>query len=245
NTSKGEVLIEMLPEVAPAHAAQFKAIVRSGDYDGTLFHRVINGFMAQGGDIFALKGRDSGLPDIPGEFTFRRDPETMQIDPIGMRDAATNGYYKGFPMRTQAFWLAEMSKDGRVESHIPHCRGVVSTARTDDPNSANSQFFLMRDTAAHLDKGYTAWGQVVSGVDAVLSIKLGEPPVNPDVLQSARVAADLPAADRPQVWVQRTDGPDFQPVLAEYAEADDWNVCNFPQVPTVVAQPDATDSGSL
>lgn len=236
-TSKGQVLIEMLPEVAPAHAAQFKAIVRSGDYDGTLFHRVINGFMAQGGDIFAAKGRDSGLPDIPGEFTFRRDPADMPLDPIGLRDAATNGYYKGFPMRTQAFWLAEMSKDGLVESHIPHCPGVVSTARTDDPNSANSQFFLMRDTAPHLDKAYTAWGRVLSGQDVVLALKIGEPPANPDVLRSARMVADLPASEQPRAWVQRTDGAAFAETLANYAEADDWNVCNFPPVPAIVTQP--------
>jgi len=236
-TSKGQILIEMLPDVAPKHAEQFRKIVRSGDYDGTLFHRVINGFMAQGGDIYALRGRDSGLPDIPGEFTFRRDPAEMPIDPIGPRDAATNGYYLGFPMRTQAFWLAEMSKDGLVESHIPHCPGVVSTARTDDPNSANSQFFLMRDTAAHLDKAYTAWGRILSGLDVVLALKVGEPPANPDVLRSARMAADLPADARPKAWVQRTDGPDFAPRLAEYAEADEWNVCNFPPVPALVAQP--------
>ncbi|MEM1148948.1 MAG: peptidylprolyl isomerase [Pseudomonadota bacterium] len=234
-TSKGQVLIEVLPEVAPAHAEQFVAIVRSGDYDGTFFHRVIDGFMAQGGDIQAVKGRDSGRDNIPGEFTFRRNPAEMPLDPIGLRDAATNGYYKGFPMRTQAFWLAEMSKDGFVESHIPHCPGVVSTARTDDPNSANSQFFLMRDTAAHLDKQYTAWGRIVSGQDVVLALKIGEPPANPDVLRSARMAADLPEAQRPSVWVQRTDGPDFAETLASHAEADDWNVCNFPAVPTVVS----------
>jgi len=237
DTTRGRVLIEMLPDVAPAHAAQFKAIVRSGDYDGTSFHRVIRGFMAQGGDIFALKGRDSGLPNIPGEFTFRRDPTAMPIDPIGLRDAATNGYYKGFPMRTQAFWLAEMSKDGRVESYIPHCAGVVSTARTDDPNSANSQFFLMRGEAPHLNQEYTAWGRIVAGQDAVMDIKIGEPPANPDILQTARMASDMDEADRPGVWVQRTDGPDFAAALKAYADAEDWNVCNFPRVPAVVAAP--------
>ena len=234
NTSKGQIIIEMLPAVAPAHAEQFRAIVRSGDYAGTLFHRVIQGFMAQGGDIFAIKGRESGLPNIPAEFTFRRDPKEMPIDPIGPADAATNGYYMGFPMRTQAFWLAEMSKDGRVDSYIPHCPGVVSTARTDDPNSGNSQFFLMRGTSPHLDKEYTAWGRVVSGQAVVMELKIGEPPANPDVLQSASMAADLAADARPTVYVQRTDGPAFAERLAQQAEADEWNVCNFPPVATVI-----------
>ncbi len=233
-TTKGRVLIEILPEVAPNHADQFRALARSGDYDGTAFHRVIDGFMAQGGDIFASKGRESGLPDLEGEFTFRRDPATMPLDPIGHPDVATNGYYKGFPMRTQAPWLADMSKDGRVESYMPHCPGVVSTARTDDPNSANSQFFLMRDTAAHLDKSYTAWGRVVDGLDVVRSLRTGEPPANPDLLSRARVAADLPEDERPGVWVQRTDGPSFAPTLAARSEADEANVCAFDPVPAVV-----------
>ena len=233
-TTKGRVLIEALPEVAPAHVAQFRAIVRSGDYDGTAFHRVIDGFMAQGGDILASKGRPSGLPDLEGEFTFRRDPASLVLDPIGHPDVATNGYYKGFPMRTQAPWLADMSKDGRVESYMPHCPGVVSTARTDDPNSANSQFFLMRDTAAHLDKSYTAWGRVVAGLEVVRSLRTGEPPANPDLLSRARVAADLPEETRPRVWVQRTDGPAFAPTLAARGEADEANVCQFDPVPAVV-----------
>jgi peptidylprolyl isomerase len=80
DTTKGRVLIEAFPEVAPKHYKQFSTIIRSGDYDGTGFHRVIDDFMAQGGDIFALKGRDSGLPDIEGEFTFRRDPATMPLE---------------------------------------------------------------------------------------------------------------------------------------------------------------------
>lgn len=237
-TNKGLVLIEAFPEVAPKHYAQFTAIIRSGDLDGTSFHRVINGFMAQGGDIFALKGRESGLPDIPGEFTFRRNPVEMPLDSsFGPLDSAKNGYVNGFPMVTQASFFAEMSKDGMVESWIPHCRGVVSTARTSDPNSANSQFFLMRDTSHHLDKEYTAWGRVVEGEDVVLAIKAGKDALNgevalPDILMSAQVAADLPKAERPNVWVERTDGPVFTASIADVAE--DLDVCERPSVAAVV-----------
>lgn len=235
-TTKGDILIEILPDAAPAHATQFRALVRSGDYDGTSFHRVIEGFMAQGGDIFALKGRESGLPDIPGEFTFRRDPAAMHIDTIGDPELSTMGYYKGFPVTGQAAWLSEMSKDGLVQSHIPHCPGIVSTARTSDPNSANSQFFLMRGRADHLDRQYTAWGRVVEGLDVVLSIKTGEPPANPDILQVAAMVADMPVDEQPRVWVQRTDGPDFAPVLEAAAETGVEDICDLPPVPTVVAR---------
>lgn len=236
-TTKGRILIEAFPEVAPKHYEQFAAIIRSGDYDGTVFHRVINGFMAQGGDIFALHGRDSGLPDIPGEFTFQRDPTVMPLDvAIGPLDSAKHGYINGFPIQTQPQFLAEMSATGMVETHIPHCRGVVSTARTDDPNSANAQFFLMRDHSPHLDRAYTAWGRVIEGERAVLKMKAGPEAQNgtvtdPDVLTSAKVASDLPEASRPQVWVMRTDGPTFTADLVTKGEVP---VCDLPSVAAVV-----------
>ncbi|MBU1286766.1 MAG: peptidylprolyl isomerase [Alphaproteobacteria bacterium] len=238
DTNKGRILIEAFPEVAPKHYDQFSKLIRSGDLDGTTFHRVINGFMAQGGDIYALKGRESGLPDIPGEFTYRRNPAEMPLTfAIGPADTAKYGYVNGFPMMTQASFFSEMSKDGMVESWIPHCRGVVSTARTSDPNSANSQFFLMRDTSQHLDKEYTAWGRVVQGEDVVLAIKAGKESLNgevalPDILMHTKVAADLPKGERPNVWVERTDGPNF---MAAHADIDeDLNVCDLPSVPAVV-----------
>ena len=156
-TTKGRIVIEMLPEVAPKHVEQFRAIAKSGDFDGTIFHRVIDDFMAQGGDIFALKGRESGLPNIPAEFTFRRNPAEMPVNLKGNPQEAKQGLYKGFPIATQSQFLAEMTADGSVDSWVLHCPGVVSTARTNDPNSANSQFFLMRYKADHLDKQYTAW----------------------------------------------------------------------------------------
>jgi len=234
DTTQGRVLIEMFPGVAPNHVEQFRAITRSGDYDGTSFHRVISGFMAQGGDIFALRGRDSGLGDIEGEFTFRRDPAEMPIDGIGRADEATDGYIKGFPIKTQPAWLAESSKDGHVESYMPHCQGIVSAARTNDPNSANSQFFLMRGRAEHLDRSYTSWGRILQGQENVMEIKTGEPPENPDLLETARVAADMPEAERPKAWVQRTDGPAFQTVLDQAAETGNRDVCEHDPVPAVI-----------
>lgn len=241
-TTKGRVLLEAFPDVAPKHFEQFSALMRSGDYDGTSFHRVINGFMAQGGDIYALHGRESGLPDIPGEFTFKRDPKAMKMDAmIGPEDSAPHGYLNGFPMATQPLFLAEMNTDGMLESYIPHCRGVVSTARTSDPNSANSQFFLMRAHSPHLDRQYTAWGRVVEGEDVVLKIKAGSKAMNgsvidPDILTKTAVAADLPEGDRPEAWSMRTDGPLFVAGLKaaiEASGADEPHICDLTSVPSV------------
>lgn len=235
-TTVGDIVIEIFPEAAPAHAVQFRTIVESGDFDGTTFHRVIDDFMAQGGDIFALKGRESGLPDIPGEFTFRRDPAAMPLAPIGEADTARAGYIKGFPVMTQAAWLADMSKDGMVQTHIPHCPGVVSTARTDDPDSANSQFFLMRGRSEHLDKQYTAWGRIIEGAELVYHIKTGEPVSNPDILTRAVMASSLPEGETLEAWVQRTDGPLFLETLAAETPTGDEDVCKLPAVPAVVVR---------
>lgn len=231
-TTRGRVIIEAFAEFAPLHVAQYSAIVRSGDYDGTSFHRVIEGFMAQGGDVFALHGRESGLPNIPAEFTFRRDPAQMNFDMLGDANRGTEGYYLGLPIRTQSKWLAELNKDGLVESSVPHCQGVVSSARIgNDIDSANAQFFLLRAHSDWLDREYSPWGRIVDGQDVVQSLKVGEPVVNPDILTRAYIVGDLPEAEQVKVWVARTDGPDFATTL----EANpDTPVCDMPAVPTVV-----------
>ena len=123
----GKVVIRLRPDLAPKAAAQMETLVRQGFYDNTPFHRVIEGFMAQGGDPSGTGQGGSKLPDLPGEFT------------------------------TGANFL----------------RGTVGMARTADPNSANSQFFIMFAPAPFLDGQYTIVGQVVSGMDAVDKIKRG------------------------------------------------------------------------
>lgn len=235
-TTKGRILIEAFPDVAPKHFAQFSAIIQAGDLDGTTFHRVIDDFMAQGGDVWAKKGEDPGWPGIPGEFTFRRDVAVMPLDAfIGPDDTAKNGYLKGFPILTQATFFAEMSADGLVASSIPHCQGVLSTARTNDPNSADTQFFLMREHSPHLDKQYTSWGRVIDGQSVVKALKKGEEGSgtveDPDLLTSAKIAADLPEASRPEAWVMRTDTDAFKAELASKGEVD---ICTLPAIPAIV-----------
>ena len=237
-TSKGQIVLELLPVAAPVHVERFKTYVRAGLYDGTEFHRVIKGFMAQGGDVAATHGPDAMLESMEAEFVFRRDPALTPMDTIGPADSADGGFHLGFPMATQPGFLAEMSKDGLVESWIPHCPGILSSARTDDANSADAQFFLISDEGQHLDYKYTAKGRALKGLEVIQSIKLGPTPdgfpiANPDVLISAKIAADLPDAERPKAFVQRTDTEAWQ-IILDNADGRRVALCDIPPVPAVV-----------
>ncbi len=142
-TTKGRVVIELRPDLAPSHVERIKTLARQGFYDGVAFHRVIDGFMAQTGCPNGTGTGGSDLPDLKAEFN------------------------------------AE-----------PHVRGAVSMARTSNPNSANSQFFICFGDARFLDKQYTVWGKVVEGMENVDKIKRGEPVRDPDRIVSMKVLAD-------------------------------------------------------
>jgi len=140
-TTKGPVVIKMRPDLAPGHVAHIKKLVEEKFYDGIVFHRVIDGFMAQTGCPHGTGTGGSKYPDIKAEFN------------------------------------AE-----------PHVRGTVSMARASNPNSANSQFFICFDDARFLDKQYTVWGNVISGMENVDKIKRGEPVRDPDSIITARLS---------------------------------------------------------
>jgi peptidylprolyl isomerase len=139
----GPVTIKLRPDLAPDHVARIKELAREGFYDGVVFHRVIPGFMAQGGDPSGRGIGGSSKPNLKAEF-----------------------------------------------SAEPHVRGICSMARTNDPNSANSQFFIVFDDATFLDKQYTVWGQVTEGMENVDALPKGEPPRAPGKIVSMKVAAD-------------------------------------------------------
>ena len=151
----GNVVIELLPDVAPLHSARMKELARGGEYDNVAFHRVIDGFMAQTGDVqhgdmedgFNLRMAGTGgssLPNVPAEF-----------------------------------------------SKLPHDRGTLGAARSQNPDSANSQFFINFKDNHFLNGQYTVYGRVIEGMEHVDAIVRGEPPANPDRMISVKVAADV------------------------------------------------------
>ena len=135
----GDVEIELFPKIAPNHVKRFETFAKEGKYDGVVFHRVINGFMAQTGDV---KFGNSTSPDYNLDL------------------AGTGG--------------SELPNLNAEFSDVAHNRGVLSMARSSDPNSANSQFFIVFDSAPHLDRNYTAFGKVVKGMEFVDKIKKGD-----------------------------------------------------------------------
>ena len=151
----GDVVIELLADIAPKHAERMKTLARAKAYDNVAFHRVIDGFMAQTGDVengnmennFNLRRAGTGgseHPDLPAEF-----------------------------------------------SGIPHDRGTIGAARSSNPNSANSQFFINCSDNHFLNRQYTVYGRVIAGMEQVDAITRGEPPAAPDRMITVRVAADV------------------------------------------------------
>ncbi len=137
----GDVVIKLRPDLAPGHVERISTLAKEGFYDGVVFHRVIPGFMAQGGDPTGTGMGGSKLPDIKAEFNSE-----------------------------------------------PHVRGVCSMARSSNPNSANSRFFICFDDATFLDKQYTVWGEVTEGMENVDALPKGEPPAKPGKIVKATVS---------------------------------------------------------
>jgi peptidylprolyl isomerase len=200
DTTKGRVLVEMVPEIAPKTVARVKELARQHFYDNLTFHRVIDGFMAQGGDPKGDGSGGSPLPDIQGEFSFRHGG-SAPYGKVSVASGVEDGFIKSAPVRGQPSDLTIMTADGKVNGWGLFCPSTAGFARANDPNSGNSQFFLMRSRKEELDQGYTVWGRVLVGEDVVRSLKTGEPVVNPDKMTTIRVAADLPPAERPNVQV--------------------------------------------
>lgn len=214
DTNKGRILVELAPLAAPNHVARLRELTRKGFYDGRSFFRVIDAFMAQTGDPEDRGTGGSDLPDLAAEFTFRRGAETPFVR-VADQTVAEIGFIGSLPVMTQSSQLMPLTADGRVSGWALFCPGVAGMARGGAPDSANSQFFLMRQAYPSLEKRYTAFGRVISGLEVVRAIKTGEPVDPPqDVMTRVQVLADMPASSRPKVRVIETRGAWFAAEIA-------------------------------
>lgn len=229
DTNKGRVLVELVPEVAPNHVARLQDLTRAGVYDGRTFFRVIDRFMAQTGDPTNTGEGGSDRPNLKAEFTFRRAAETGFV-PMAAPAGLEVGYIKSLPIVSQNWSWSDVTSDKKVSAWATYCPGVIGMARDDDNNSANSQFFLMRQPYPSLDKRYTAFGRVISGLDAVRAIKTGEPvPAPQDMMQKVRLLSDIPESERPKVRVIDPKGPWFaaETQRLRATKGADFSVCDI------------------
>jgi peptidylprolyl isomerase len=248
-----EVLIELRPDFAPKHVEQIKKITRDTNYDNLPFHRVIDDFMAQGGETYAVYQVYPRYPILKAEFTFNRSPSKQKVQWFGKTPGGDRiGYLDGFAVQGQPDEVAAISDPPVAKTWAIHCSGIASMARTDEPDSADTQFFLMRHPRTGptgLDAQYTVWGRALTGLDVIRSIKAGKagppddgrlPPSQADKLTKAVVLADIPEAKRPTVYVRRTDGPEFAAQLSAAVAAgvtDPNQACDLPPVEVVVERP--------
>ena len=228
DTNKGRIIVELIPEVAPLHAERYRELTKSHMYDGLTFFRVIDAFMAQTGDPKNTGEGSSELPDLRAEFTFRRAPDSPVVVAAD-KSVSEVGFLKSLPFESQSMMLAPMTRDGKVTAWGLYCPGVVGAARGSEENTANSQFFLMRQGYPSLEKRYTAFGRVISGLDVVRAIKIGEPVEQPqDRMHRVRMASELSEAERPKVRVIDPQGPWFKAEIARVraAKGADFSACD-------------------
>ncbi len=229
DTNKGRIVVELAPLVAPASVERVKILARQHFYDGLTFFRVVDNFMDQTGDPKNTGDGGSTLPDLKAEFTFRRGPATPFVK-VTNGSGPVTGFVGVVPVESQPDELMSITADGKVSAWGLFCPGVVGMARAGDPNSANSQFYIMRQSYFNLNKQYTAFGRVVAGEEVARAIKVGEPVDPPqDRMIQVRVASDLPIADRPVVRVLDPSSPAFK-ARAEQARidrGDNFSVCDI------------------
>ena len=231
-TGKGKIVVEMRPELAPKAVERIKLLVSEGVYDGLLFHRVIDGFVAQTGNPDNRDGGASRHPNLPPEFIFRLKPEVRAKIVVRSIDR-TAGFVGSLPI--EGVSDPEAARDGAAGRRAwgAYCPGVAGMGRQADEGSANSEIFFMRAPSRRLDRGYTVWGRAVAGLDVIRALAVGEPPAQPDRMIRVRLAADLPPQERPRLEVMDEHGEAFAAVVAQArtAKGADFSICDI-EVPT-------------
>lgn len=219
DTAKGRILIELEPRMAPLSVERIRTLSDQGFFDGLKFHRVLADFMAQTGDPLGTGEGSSDLPDIEGEFQFRRGRDLGSVN-AATGQAGLLGFVGSMPVFTQPDAQMMVTADFKTAAQALFCPGVLGMARGQDPHSANSQFFIMTGDNESLNGLYAPFGRVVAGLDVVRSLKPGSEEsngrvVDPDLMTRARTAAALPESQRPVVRVRTPSSPAFAALVEQ------------------------------
>jgi peptidylprolyl isomerase len=200
DTNRGRIVIEMEPRVAPRAVERVSLLARRGTYDGLLFHRVIDKFVAQTGNPNNHDGGGTELPDLKPEFWV---PKALasQLRWVRTTNDGSDGVIGSLPIAKGV--------DPAMPAWVAQCAGIVGMGRQSNPDTANSEIYINRRSVRGLDHDYTVFGRVLAGQPVVDALAVGEPPANPDKMIRVRSAADLPVADRPRLEVMDVGSPEY------------------------------------
>lgn len=220
DTNRGRIVIEMEPRVAPKAVERVSVLAHRGTYDGLLFHRVIDKFVAQTGNPNNRDGGGTELPDLKPEFWVPR-AATDKIAWLRTNQDGAEGMIGSLPVAKGI--------DGLMPAWVAQCGGIVGMGRQADPGSANSEFYINRGSVRGLDHDYTVFGRVLAGQDIINALAVGEPPAKPDRMIRVRTAADLAPAERPRITVMDVATPAYARWVR--AQRSSWgtqlSVCNL------------------
>ena len=238
DTTRGRVIVELRPELAPMATERVKTLARAHVYDGLLFHRVLAGRFAQTGDPDNRDGGKSALPDLPPEFLVDGLP-VAALSVVRRPSDGVEGFVGSSP-------VAALQPGAVVPGHAglrawgAVCRGVLGMGRDEARDSGNSEIFFTQTANRYLDHDYSVVGRILVGQTAIDSLAPGFPPAHPDRMVKVRVLADLPPAERPGLEVMDQTSPAFAALVEKTRQARgaDFTVCDV-ELPVRVRQPPA------
>lgn len=221
DTSQGRLVVEMRPEMAPKAVERIKLLTREKTYDGLQFHRVIANFVAQTGNPNNKDGGKTAHPNLPPEMMFKHKRNSGEVIASKSSDAAS-GFLGSVPFQSTPI----MDNQDTLRAWGAHCPGVAGMGRDEPRDSANSELYFMLAATRRLDRDYTIFGRVVIGMDVLLKLQQGEPPVKPDLMQSVRILADLPATERPKISIMT--GPALKKIIDQVRrkKGADFSLCD-------------------
>ncbi len=226
DTTRGRVIVELRPELAPLSVARVKVLARMHVYDGLLFHRVLPGRFAQTGDPNNKDGGKSSLPNLPPEFLID-DLPAARLSVVRRANDGVEGFVGSSP-------VAALQPSAAVPGHAglrawgAVCQGVLGMGRDEPRDSGNSEIFFTQTANRYLDHDYAVVGRILVGQGAIDALAPGFPPARPDRMLKVRVLADLPAAERPQVEVMDQTGAAFADLVKKTRRerGADFSVCD-------------------
>lgn len=229
-TSQGKLYIEMRPEIAPKAVERIKQLTREKIYDGLQFHRVIPQFVAQTGNPNNKDGGGTSYPNLPPEMVFRLPKSSLSNIASDASDSAS-GFIGSVPFQSLPLTSLSTQKTASaatLRSWGAHCASTAGMGRNEPRDSANSELYFMLAATRRLDRDYTLFGRIVIGFDVLLKLAHGEPPAQPDLMQTVQILADIPADKRPTVSVASSAKMQELITKTRQEKGADFSVCDVP-----------------